>query len=132
MGAQQKIPQPEVQDSDFGAFEAAQAVMERPADKSRAVAHYTALAAEAALIPARRGPQHQITIRPGDAIVGVPYRGEVFDVACEVEPADERHPKDGFRIFAVKLNEVWFSADWLADHFVAQLQRALDAMPRNS
>ena len=33
----------------------------------------------------QRGPQHQIQIRPGDAIVGVPYRGEVFDVACELD-----------------------------------------------
>ena len=38
-----RIPAPEVQDSDFGAFEAAQATI----DKSRAVSHYTALAAQA-------------------------------------------------------------------------------------
>lgn len=38
-----RIPAPEVQDSDFGAFEAAQATI----DKSRAVSHYTALARQA-------------------------------------------------------------------------------------
>jgi hypothetical protein len=126
-----RIPTPDVSDSSFGEFEAAQAVLERPVDKARAVEHYTALAAEAALIPARRGPQHQIQIRPGDAIVGVPYRGAVWDVACEVEPADERHPHDGYTVFAVKLNEVWISSDWM-EHLATELQRALDKMPRNT
>ena len=93
--------------------------------KASTVAHYSAMA-----VAAQRGPQHQIQIRPGDAIVGVPYRGEVFDVACDVEPADERHPHDGFVIFAIKLNGVWFGADWL-DHLVGQLQLVLNAMPRN-
>ena len=126
-----RIPTPDVSDSSFGEFEAAQAVLERPVDKARAVGHYTALAAEAALATFRRGPQHQIQIERGDAIVGVPYRGAVFDVACEVEPADHRHAKDGYTIFAVKLNDIWFGSDWLAPCLTAALQRVLDSMPRN-
>jgi hypothetical protein len=126
-----RIPTPEVSDSSFGEFEAAQAVLERPADKARAVGHYTALAAEAALATFRRGPQHQIQIPRGTPVVGVPYRGEVFDVACDVAPADERHPHDGYTIFAVKLNGVWIGADWL-EHLATELQRTLDKMPRNT
>jgi hypothetical protein len=46
-----RIPEPEVQDSDFGAFEAATATLDKawslPSPKDLAVSHYTALAAQA-------------------------------------------------------------------------------------
>ena len=125
-----RIPTPEVEDSDFGAFEAAQAVMERPVDKEFTATYYAGLAARAGQAKPQRGPQHQIQIRPGDAIVGVPYRGEVFDVACEVEPPEHRHQRSTYTIFALKLNGVWFGGDW-APCLTAALQRVLDSMPRN-
>lgn len=102
--------------------------MDNVSDKARALAHYVPMAAAAK----RRGPQHQIDVGPGDNIVGVPYCGVIFDVACDIEPADEKHPYPIENIWAVKLNGVWLNAWPLRDTELLQALRSrLRAMPNN-
>jgi hypothetical protein len=97
------------------------------ATKARALAHYVPMAAAAT-----RGPQHQIDVGPHDNIVGVPYCGVIFDVAADIEPADEEHPYPLKMIWAVKLNGVWFNAWPLRDTELMQALRSrLLAMPSN-
>jgi hypothetical protein len=101
--------------------------MDNVSDKARAVAHCVPMAAAVA-----RGPQHQIDVGPHNNIVGVPYCGVIFDVACDIEPADEEHPYPLEAIWAVKLNEVWFNAWPLRDtELMHALLSRLRAMPSN-
>lgn len=102
--------------------------MDNVSDKARAVAHYVPMAAAA-----KRGPQHQMAIDSNDNIVGVSYLGVNWDVAVDIEPADAEHPYPLAKIYAVKLNEVWFSIFWVGEHgpLIDALQRQYDRMPNN-
>lgn len=83
------IPTPEVCDSDFGAFEEATATIEAawplPVDKARALEHYPAQAAQAALLPfaapADR-PQPEFIRDPWASVNTVALRNRIDD-ACK-------------------------------------------------
>jgi hypothetical protein len=107
--------------------------MDNVSDQARAVAHYVPMAAAAAKLPAKHGPQHQVEVDPcSDDIAGVSYCGAIFDVAYDTEPADEEFPCPLPTIWAIKLNGLWVNAWPLRDtDLFRDLQSRLRAMPNN-
>jgi hypothetical protein len=138
-----RIPTPDVSDSSFGEFKTAQAVLDRPVDKSSAVEHYTAMAAAAMwlttgaladCVPSRWTRADEKALRQIDGtIVGVPFMNTVFDCRCEIDNGDDHQP-DRWIITEVKLNGRWFDPHpcWIGSSLLAGLQSALDAMPSNT
>jgi hypothetical protein len=106
--------------------------MDNVSDQARAVAHYVPMAAAAAKLPAKRGPQHQIDVGPSDWIAEVPYCGVFFDVAYDIEPADPEFPCPLPTIWAIKMNGLWVNAWPLREtDLFRDLQSRLRAMPNN-
>lgn len=140
MQTHNKIPTPEVCDSDFGAFEAAAATLDAawplPVDKARALAHYTAMAAQAALLPylndvdpvAARWERQ--TSRPADLLVK--HRGARWDVRMVCDSYDgETGPKaSDWWLYQVRVDGVWFDApDVLRPELIRELEAAARRLP---
>lgn len=134
MGRTARIPTPEVQDSDFGAFEAAtmDAAWPLPVDKARALAHYPAMAAQAALqavdpVAARWERQ---TSRPADLLVT--HRGARWDVrmVCDSYDGDTGPKASDWWLYQVRVDGVWFDApDVLRPELIRELEAAARRLP---
>lgn len=136
MQTHNKIPTPEVCDSDFGAFEAAAATIDAawplPVDKARALAHYTAMAAEAAqqaVDPVAARWERQ-TSRPADLLVK--HRGARWEVRMVCDSYDgETGPKaSDWWLYQVRVDGVWFDApDVLRPELIRELEAAARRLP---
>lgn len=136
MQTHNKIPTPEVCDSDFGAFEEATAQVDAawplPVDKARALAHYQPMAAQAALqavdpVVARWERQ---TSRPADLLVT--HRGARWDVrmVCDSYDGDTGPKASDWWLYQVRVDGVWMPADEvLLPGLIEELQAAARRLP---
>lgn len=91
------------------------------ADKARAVAHYTAMAAEAISTARKPGKPAKVPKLqpPANHVMAASYGGATFTVAVD--------PDDGEALYAVLLNGVWMmSHDALSEYAIAGLQADID------
>ena len=136
MQTHNKIPTPDVRDSDFGAFEEATAQVDAawplPVDKARALAHYQPMAAQAALqavdpVAARWERQ---TSRPADLLVT--HRGARWDVrmVCDDYDGDVGPRASDWWLSHVRVDGVWMPADEvLLPVLIEELQAAARRLP---
>lgn len=138
MGHAARIPTPEVQDSDFGAFEAAtmDAAWPLPVDKARALAHYPAMAAQEALLPFLQAVDPVVarwerqTARPADLLVT--HRGARWDVRmiCDDYDGDVGPKASDWYLSHVRVDGVWLPADEaLLPGLIEELQAAARRLP---
>ena len=138
MGHAARIPTPEVRDSDFGAFEAAALETAWPplADKARALAHYSAEAAQAALLPILQAVDPVVarwerqTSRPADLLVK--HRGARWDVrmVCDSFDGNTGPKASDWWLYQVRVDGVWFDApDVLRPELIRELEAAARRLP---
>lgn len=119
MQTHNKIPTPEVCNSDFGAFEAAAATLDAawplPVDKARALAHYSAEAAQAA--------------KACTFTHLCPLQDTQVEVEFEAEPADgdgwdEPYFAGSLYATRVNVNGAWIGVEAFAQHVIDRWETA--------
>lgn len=117
MGHAARIPTPEVRDSDFGAFEAAALETAWPplADKARAVAHYSAMAGQAA---ATCTFTHLCPLQ--DAAVEVEFEAEPADG----DGWDEPYFAGSLYATRAKIGDAWVGVEAFAQHVIDRWETA--------
>lgn len=136
MGHAARIPTPEVQDSDFGAFEEATAQVDAawplPVDKDRALAHYQSMADQAALqaVDPVAARWERETSRPADLLVT--HRGARWNVrmVCDSFDGNTGPKASDWWLYQVRVDGVWFDApDVLRPELIRELEAAARRLP---